>query len=87
MRLKHMQKHKKTLEKQLQTYASSKYNNCNIFVKHMEHPDEHTCNIRLKKIDETLGTDTCNIRVQSLKHMQHPDLPLQHLHETFETYL
>jgi hypothetical protein len=37
----------------------------------MQHPDKHTC----------------NIRVQSLQHMQHSDLLLQHPHETLETYL
>jgi hypothetical protein len=53
----------------------------------MEHLDKHTCNIRLKNRDETLGPDACNIRVQSLQHMQYPDVLLQHLYETLETYI
>ena len=40
-----------------------------------------------EKTDEALGTDVCNIRVQPLQHMQHPDLLLQHPHETIETYI
>jgi hypothetical protein len=55
-------------------------------MKHMQHPDKHTCNVRLKK-DETLGTDACNIRVQPLQYMQHPDLFFQHPYETLETYI
>ena len=35
-----------------------------------------------EKTDETLGIDTCNIHVQPLQHMQHPDLFLQHPSET-----
>jgi hypothetical protein len=39
--------------------------------------------------DKTLGTNICNIRVQPLQHMKHPDLLLQHpskyLQHTFET--
>jgi hypothetical protein len=40
-----------------------------------------------KKTNETLGTEACNIRVQSLQHMQHPDLLFQHQYETLVTYL
>jgi hypothetical protein len=36
---------------------------------------------------ETLQTETCSIRVQPLQHMQHPDILLQHQHETLTTYL
>jgi hypothetical protein len=43
----------------------------------MQHPDKHTC-MRPENIDETLVTNLCNIRVQPLQHMQHPDLLLQH---------
>jgi hypothetical protein len=46
----------------------------------MQHPDKHTCNIRLKTTDETLGPDTCNIRVQPLHHMQHPPIYLYNIH-------
>jgi hypothetical protein len=45
---------------------------------------QHMCT---KKIDETLGIDACNIRVQPLQRMQHPDLLLQHPHEIIETYI
>jgi hypothetical protein len=45
----------------------------------------NVCNIQINtlviyfwKTDGTLGTDACNIRVQPLQHMQHPDLFLQH---------
>jgi len=56
----------------------------------MQHPDKHTCNVRLKNTDETLGTDTCNIRVQPLQHMQHPpiylcNIHIKHLQHTSET--
>jgi hypothetical protein len=59
----------------------------------MQHPDKHTFNIRLK-IDETLGTDTCNIKCTNHCniwntpiyfyniHMKH----LQHTYEIFETF-
>jgi hypothetical protein len=40
-----------------------------------------------KKTNETLGIDACNVRVQPLQHMQHPDLFLQHPYETLATYL
>jgi hypothetical protein len=36
----------------------------------MQHPNKHTC----------------NIRIQPLQHMQHPDLHLQHPRETLATY-
>jgi hypothetical protein len=36
----------------------------------------------LEKIDEVLGTEVCNTRIQPLQHMQHPDLLLQHLRKT-----
>jgi hypothetical protein len=39
------------------------------------------------KTDETLRTVACNIRVQPLQHMQHPDLLLQHPYERLATYL
>jgi hypothetical protein len=38
-----------------------------------------------EKTDETLGTNTCNVHVQLLQHMQHHDLLLQHPHETLAT--
>ena len=72
-----LEKHKQHLDKTL----------ANISVKHMQHPAKHTCNIRLKKTDETLGTKVCNIRVQPLKYMQHLDLLFQHPYETLATYL
>jgi hypothetical protein len=31
-----------------------------------------------EKADKTFGTDTYNIGVQPLQHLQHPDLFLQH---------
>jgi hypothetical protein len=49
--------------------------------------NKYTYNICLKKIDETLGTNVCNINVQPLQHMQHPDLFLQNPYETLTTYL
>jgi hypothetical protein len=55
-------------------------------LKNMQHTDKHTCNLS-EKSKETLGTDTHNIRVQPLQHMQHPDLVLQHPHKTLEAYL
>jgi hypothetical protein len=45
----------KTCEKHLKTIAT-----------HTQHPDKHTCNIRLKKKVGTLETDACNIRVQTI---------------------
>jgi hypothetical protein len=45
----------------------------------MQHMSENT--------DETLGTDACNICVQPLQHMQHPDLLLQYPSKTLATYL
>jgi hypothetical protein len=45
---KHLKKNLKTLEKLLQKICSIQKNTCNICVKHMQHPDKHTCNIRLK---------------------------------------
>jgi hypothetical protein len=48
-------------------------------LKHLQ----HMC----KKTDETLGIDACNISVQPLQYMQHPNLLLQHPHETNETYI
>jgi hypothetical protein len=66
-------------------------------VKYMQHPNKHTCNIRLDKTDELLEKEACNIRVQPLQHMQHPGLNLQHgrkhlqhtseTSETLETYV
>jgi hypothetical protein len=47
----------------------------------MQYSDKHTCNIHLKT-DKTLETDAYNIHVQTLQHMQHPDLLLQHPYET-----
>jgi hypothetical protein len=38
-----------------------------------------------EKTDKTLETKACNIRVQPLQHMQHPDLFLQHIYEISET--
>jgi hypothetical protein len=65
--------HEKTHEKQLQTY---------------QHPDKHTCNIRLKKIDETLRTDTLqHTRTIIATCAQYLDLLLQHPYETLESYL
>jgi hypothetical protein len=69
-------KHLKTVENHCKHIQHSDKNTCNICVKHMQHPDKHTCNIRLK-IDETLGTEVRNIRVQSL----------QHSYETLAAYL
>jgi hypothetical protein len=37
----------------LSTFETSKYNTCNVCVKHMQHPDKHTCNMRLENTDET----------------------------------
>ena len=51
----------------------------------MQHPNKHTYNIRLEK-DKIFGTDACNIRVQPLQHVQHPDLLLKHPYETLATY-
>ena len=58
----------------------------------MQHPDKYSCNIRRKKTNETLRTGACNIRVQPLQHVQHPDYfcnirmkHLQHTSKTFET--
>jgi hypothetical protein len=62
---------------------------CEIYVT----SNKHTCNINLKKIDETLRTEACNIRVQHCNiciipiyfcniHIKH----LQHAYETLETY-
>jgi hypothetical protein len=53
----------------------------------MQHPDKHTYNIHLKKTDKTLATEVCNISVQPLQYMQHPDLLLQDPLETLATYL
>jgi hypothetical protein len=55
-------------------------------VKHMRHPNKHTCNICLKT-NETFGTDACNIHVQPLQYVQHSNLLLQHPYETLATYL
>jgi hypothetical protein len=74
----------KTPEKHLEAivkHTQHPENTCNICVKHMQHPNKHTCNVRLEKTDETFGTDACNIRVEPLQHMQHPDLLLQHTYE------
>jgi hypothetical protein len=53
-------------------------------MKHMQHPSKTHLQHTSEKIDETLGTSACNIRVQSLQHMQHPDLFLQHPYETLQ---
>jgi hypothetical protein len=53
----------------------------------MEHPNKNTCNKRLEKIDEISRIEACNIRVQPLQHIQHPDPLLQHLYKTLPTYL
>jgi len=47
-------------------------------VKYMQHLDKRTYNMRPENTDETLVVDLCNIRVQLLQHMQHPNLLLQH---------
>jgi hypothetical protein len=66
--------------------------------KYMQHPDKrhatyvlNTWNIQINtlatylwKTIETLGK-ACNILVQPLQHMQHPDLFLQYQHETLAT--
>jgi hypothetical protein len=41
----------------------------------------------MKKTDETFRTDARDICVQSLQHVQHPDLLIQHPYETLATYL
>jgi hypothetical protein len=45
----------------------------------------NTLAIYVEKIDETLRIGACNIHVQPLQHVQHPDLLLQHTSETSET--
>jgi hypothetical protein len=66
---------------------------CNICVKHMQHPNKHTCNIRLKKqmkhLEHMLATymynhcNMCNITIYFCNiHMKH----LQHTSETLKTY-
>jgi hypothetical protein len=60
-------------------------------VKHMQHPDKHTCNVRLKKMkywEQKLATyvynycNICNISIYFCNiHMKH----LQHTFETSET--
>jgi hypothetical protein len=49
---------------------------------------ENICNIQINtlatyvwKTDKTLERDSCNIRIQSLQHMQQPNLLLQHPYE------
>jgi hypothetical protein len=60
------------LQHMWKTYATSRQT-------HLQHTSEKT--------DETLGTDTYNICVQSLQHMKQPDLLLQHSYETLATYI
>jgi hypothetical protein len=36
-------------------------NTCYICVKHIQHSNKHTCNIRLEKTDETLGIEAYDI--------------------------
>ena len=52
----------------------------------MQHLDKHTCKHISEKTDETFRTDSCNMRVQPLQHMQHPDLVLKHTYETLAAY-
>jgi hypothetical protein len=92
--MKHLKRASETLEKHLKTLENhckhtqhpDKNTRNNVCVKHMQHPDKHTCNMRPKNTDETLVTDLCDIRVQPLQHMQHPDLlcniHLKHLQHT-----
>ena len=40
-----------------------------------------------QKTDETFRTDAFNIRIQTLQHVQHPDLFLQHPYEPLGTYI
>jgi hypothetical protein len=40
-----------------------------------------------EKADETFRTFACNIRVQPVQHMQHPDLVLQYSYKTLATFL
>ena len=54
---------------------------------------ENICNIKIntlatyvEKTDETLEIEACNIRVQPLQHMKHPDLLLQYPYETIVIY-
>jgi hypothetical protein len=51
----------------------------------MQHPNKHTRNTH-EKTDEKFGTDTCNICVQPLQYVQHPNLSFQHPYETLTTY-
>jgi hypothetical protein len=53
----------------------------------MQYPDETHLQHMYEKTEETLGTDICNISVQPLQHMQHPDLFLQYPYKTLATYL
>jgi hypothetical protein len=52
-----------------------------------EHPDKHSCNMCLKKTDETMGTKACNIRVQPLQHKpSRSNIHIKHLQHTYEIF-
>ena len=82
----------KTLEKAIAKHIKYPGKTCNICVEHMQHPNKHTCNIRLKKqmkhLERALATylynhgNMCNIPIYFCNiRMKH----LQHTSETFET--
>jgi hypothetical protein len=92
--MKHL---KHTFETLAKTHLKNTRNHCkhtqhphktlaNICVKHMQHLEKHLQHTS-KETNETLGTEACNIRVQPLQHMQHPDLYFQHQYETLATYI
>jgi hypothetical protein len=34
-----------------------------VCIKYMQHPGKHTCKMVMKRTDETLGTEACNVCV------------------------
>jgi hypothetical protein len=85
MLLKHLKKNQlKTLENHCK-YTQHPIKYMQRMCETYEHPDKHACNMRPENTDKTLVTDLCNVRVQPLQHMQHPDL--LYPSETLATYL
>jgi hypothetical protein len=86
-KMKHLKHATETLKKHYRHTQHSDKTLATYMRKHMEHPTKHACKIGKKTEKKTLETEPCNICVQQLQHMQHPDLLLEYPYETLATYL